>query len=129
AEIDAGAGPARAEALDRTALACDLAAAGVRPPTADRPLPFEAKVRVAGLHREARDLDRGEARAMQIELGVAEAIGKAARPRDQLCAEHLVVERVRALPVGNMDDAVIKLDRQCHASPLRAQDPAAFAVP
>jgi hypothetical protein len=28
-----------------------------------------------------------------------------------------------------MDDAVIKLDRQCHASPLRAQEPAAFAVP
>src|ERR1043166_8336858 len=51
---------------------------------------------------------------MQIELRVAKAIGESARPRNQFGTQHIAVERVRAFPVGNMNDAVVELDGQGH---------------
>ena len=87
-----------------------LAAAKMRDRISDRPFPFETQVAVAGLDRQPRHLGRLEARAMQVELGIAEAVGPAVRPLDQLGAEHVSIERVRALPIGDMHDAVVEGD-------------------
>src|SRR5262245_18099473 len=125
-EVDAHAGSACAETFDRTTFDRDLAAPEMCNRLADRPLPFKAQVGIAGLHREPRDLDGREARSMQIELRVAEAVGKAARSRNQLRAQHLAIEPVRPLPVGHMDNAVVELDRQWHVFTPGA---AAQAVP
>src|SRR5262245_62524354 len=83
----------------------------------DRAFPFEAEVAVARLHRQPRHLGGREARAMQIELGVAEPVAPSRWPPHQLRPKHIAIERVGTLPVGDMDDAVVELDRQCHELP------------
>jgi hypothetical protein len=45
--------------------------------------------------------------ADHVELPVAETISKTHWARDQLGAQHAGVKRVRALPIGDMDDAVV----------------------
>jgi hypothetical protein len=75
----------------------------------DWPAPFETKIAIAGLHRQSRHLSRLHAGPMNIELLVAEAIGKAARrPRHQFGAEHLGIERVGALPFRHVNDAMVE---------------------
>src|SRR5215471_4750541 len=110
AEIDAGAGALRAEALDRPGVDWHAAALKVDDGVGNRPIPLEAEVAVARLDRKARHLGRMKARSMQIELGGAEPIGPALRAPNKLGAEHIAVERVRALPVRDMDHAVVECD-------------------
>jgi hypothetical protein len=49
---------------------------------------------------------------MNVELPVAEPVGVADGALDQFRAQHLGVESVRALPVGDMNDAVIEFYRK-----------------
>src|SRR5262249_3006910 len=72
AEVDAGAPALGAEALHRPGLDLDAAAAEMGDGVGDRSRPFEAEIAVARLHRQPRDLGRLHARAMHVELLVAE---------------------------------------------------------
>jgi hypothetical protein len=47
---------------------------------------------------------------MQVELRGAETIGPALRAANELGPQHIAIERVRALPVGDMHDAVVEGD-------------------
>jgi hypothetical protein len=42
----------------------------------DPPIPFKAKVAIARSHRQPRDLSRGDAWSVHVELPVAETISK-----------------------------------------------------
>src|SRR5262245_61154615 len=110
AEIDAGAGALGAEALDRPGVDRDTAALKVDDGVGNRPIPLEAEVAIARLDRKARHLSRMKARSMQIELRGAEPIGPALRAPNKLGAEHIAVQRVRALPVRDMHHAVVECD-------------------
>src|SRR5262249_10414830 len=110
AEIDAGAGALGAEALDRPGVDRDTAALKVDDGVGNRPVPLEAEVAVAWLHWKPRHLGGMKARSMQIELRTAEPVGPPLRAPNELGAEHIAVERVRALPVRDMDHAVVERD-------------------
>ena len=118
AEIDAGALPLGAEALQRTPLDGDTAALKVLYRIRDRSAPFKTKIAVAGRDRKPRHFRGLDAGAMNVELPVAETIGVADRPGDQLGAEHLGVEGVRALPVGHVDHAMVERYRQHGLQPF-----------
>jgi hypothetical protein len=51
-----------------------------------------------------------KAGSMEVELRVAETVRPAVRPPNELRAQHIAVERVGALPFGNMHDAVVEAD-------------------
>src|SRR5262249_48064645 len=110
AEIDAGAGALGAEALDRPGVDRDTAALKMGDGVGNRPVPLEAEVAVARLHGKPRHLGWMKARSMQIELRRAETIGPPLRASNELGAEHIAVERVRALPVRDMYHAVVERD-------------------
>src|SRR5437773_9199486 len=57
-----------------------------------------------------RSLRRMKTGSMQVELRGAETVRPAVRPPDELGAQHIAVERVGALPFGNMHDAVVEAD-------------------
>src|SRR6516162_7593506 len=114
AEIDAGAGALGAEALDRPGVDRDPATLKVGDGVGNRPVPLEAKVAVARLDRKPRHLGRMKARSMQIELRGAEPIGPPLRAPNELGAEHIAVERVRALPVRDVHHAVVERDGERH---------------
>src|SRR5579883_63272 len=114
AEVDAGAAALGAEALHRAGFDLDAVALQVRDSVGDRTSPLEAEVAVARLHRQPRHLGRLDARPVHVELLVAEPVREAGGPRYQLGAEHVAIERIRALPLGDMDDTVIEPRRQCH---------------
>src|SRR5690349_18632620 len=83
----------------------------------DRPVPGEADVAAPGRHRHVRQRLRVHARAVHVELLAAEAVlGCAALFTDELGTEHVPVERVRARPVGHVDDAVVELDHGSSAA-------------
>ena len=63
-----------------------------------------------GCYRKPRHLGGMKPRSMQVELRGAETIGPALRTTNELGAQHIAVERVRALPVGDMHDAVVEGD-------------------
>src|SRR5262249_5075126 len=126
AEIDAGAGPFGAEALDRPGVDRDPAALKVGDGVRNRPVPLEAEIAVAGLDRKPRHLGRMKAGPMQIELRRAEPVGPPLPTPNELGAEHITVARVRALPVRDMDRAVVECEGQWHGPPRR---PAAQAGP
>src|SRR5262249_57317968 len=110
AEIDAGAGALGAVALDRPGVDRDTATLKVGDGVGNRPAPLEAEVAVARLDRKPRHLGRMKARSMQIELRGAEPIGPPLRAPNELGAEHIAVERVRALPVRDVHHAVVEGD-------------------
>src|SRR5262245_61018454 len=110
AEIDAGAGALGAEALDRPGVDRDTATLKVGDGVGNRPAPLEAEVAVARLDRKPRHLGRMKARSMQIELRGAEPIGPRLRAPNELGAEQIAVERVRALPVRDVHHAVVERD-------------------
>src|SRR5262249_49191543 len=114
AKIDARPRPLRAEAFGRPGVDLHAAALEMSDGRRDRPVPFETEIAVAGLDGQPRHFGGMKARTMQIELHGAESICPALRPGDELGAEHVAVECVRALPVGHMHDAMIELDRQRH---------------
>src|SRR5262245_62868390 len=82
----------------------------------DRPVPLKAKIAVARRDRQPRHLGRMKARTMQVELRGAETIGPALRPANEFGAQHVAVERVRALPVGDMHHTVVEANGQSSAS-------------
>src|SRR6266702_687234 len=110
AEIDAGAGALGAEALDRPRIDGNAATLKVGDGVGNRPVPLEAEVAVARLDRKPRHLGRMKARSMQVELRNAEPIGPPLRAPNELGAEHVAVERVRALPVRDVHHAVVERD-------------------
>src|SRR5260370_38875197 len=114
AEIDADAGPFGAEALDRPGVNRDPAALKVDDGVRNRPVPLEAEIAVAGLDRKPRHLGRMKAGPVQIELRRAEPVGPALRAPNELGAEKIAAERVRALPVRDMYHAVVEGDGQWH---------------
>src|SRR5262249_7797171 len=114
AEIDASAGPLGAEALHRPGLDRNAAALEVNDGLRDRSVPLEADIAVARSYRKPRDFGRMKSRSMQVELRGAETVGPTLWPLNELGAQHIAVERVRALPVGDMYDAVVEADRQRH---------------
>src|SRR3954454_5291666 len=98
AKVDTGPRPFRAEALDRPAMDRHLATVEMRDGVCNRAFPFKAQVAVAGLDRQPRHLGRCEARAVQIELGVAEPVAPSRWPPHQLGPQNVAIEGVRALP-------------------------------
>src|SRR5262245_51827672 len=86
AEIQAGARALGAEALHRSGVNGNAAAAEVCDRICDRPFPFKAKVAVAWLDGKARHFSGREAGPVQIELHRTEAIGPAIGATDQLGA-------------------------------------------
>src|SRR4051794_22040917 len=118
AKIYARACTLRAEALDRPGVDRHAQALEMGNGVGNGPVPFEAKVAVAGLDRKARHLGRMKSRPMQIELDPTEAVGPTLRPTNELGAEHVAIERVRALPVGNVHNAMIERDGQRHGCPV-----------
>ena len=66
----------------------NAAAIEMRDGVGDRPIPFEAQIAVAGRNRQPRHFGGLYARPVHIELLVAEAIGVAHRPGDELGAHH-----------------------------------------
>src|SRR5262245_20061705 len=117
AEVDARALPERAVALDRTELDRDLMLVQVLDGALDRAVPAETDVAVARAHAVPRDWVRVDAGAVDIELlvvegAVRESLGAVAGPEpvreagpagDDLGADDVRVEPVRALPVGDRD--------------------------
>src|SRR3954451_5326691 len=68
----------------------------------------EAAVAVAGADSTLRDRVRVHAGAVDVELLVAEAVREAGAAADDLGADDVAIERVRALPVGDRDDEVVE---------------------
>src|SRR5262249_4557776 len=110
----ADARPLCAEALDRTGVDGNAVALEMDDGTRDRPVPLKAKIAVARRDRQPRHLGRMKARTMQVELRGAETIGPALRPANEFSAQYVAIECVRALPVGDMYDAVVEANRQRH---------------
>src|SRR5215471_18376488 len=110
AEIDAGAGPLGAEALQRPGLDRNAAALEVNDGIRDRSVPLEADIAVARSYRKPRDLGRMKSRSMQVELRGAETVGPALWALNELGAQYIAIERVRALPIGDMHHAVVEGD-------------------
>jgi hypothetical protein len=54
---------------------------------------------------------------MQVELRVSKAIRPTIAVLDELCAEHIAIKGVRPLPIGDMNNAMIKFDAE-HLSHL-----------
>lgn len=110
AEVDARALPAGARPLDRPLDDLDAERAEVVEGTLDGAVPDEAEIAVPRPHRVGRDGKRVDARPVDVELLVAEPVGEAGAALDELRAEHIPVERVRARPVGDGDHAVVECD-------------------
>ena len=84
----------------------------------DRAGPDEAEVGVPGTHRLGRD-QAADIRvgAVDVQPLVAEGIGKpAVLERDDLGAEDVAVEGVRAIPVADRDDDVVEREPQSSRS-------------
>jgi hypothetical protein len=85
----------------------------VRDRTVDRTVPDEAEVCAARSDRRVGVRLAVDAGPVDVQLVRAEAVHVALAARDQLGAEHVGVEGVRPVPVGDGDDAVIE---RCHVS-------------
>src|SRR6516225_2044046 len=86
----------------------------------DRSDPFKAQLAIARRHGDAGDFGRPHARPMGIELLVAEPIGIAGRPRDQFGAQYRRVERIRALPIADMNDTMVEFSGNEHSTLILA---------
>ena len=96
-------------ALDRPPLDLDAVLGEVLDRALDRPIPDEAQVGGAGWGLGGGHGLRRRGGTVHVELGVRKPVGPAAPGQlDDLRAQHLAVERVRALPVGDGDDDVIE---------------------
>ena len=77
----------------------------------DRASPDEAQVGIPRTHPLPRDRERHGARAVDVQLLRAESVREAALVElDELGAEDVAVEGVRALPLGDGDDDVVERD-------------------
>jgi hypothetical protein len=109
AEVDARAAALAARALDRAELDLDAVRAQALDRRFDRPVPHEAQVAVSRTHRIGSPRVRLAARAVDVQLLVAEAIGVPALVElDQLGAEDGAVEGVGILPVRDGNDDVVE---------------------
>src|SRR4051812_27215138 len=100
-----GAVPRHWAQLDRDAVALQ-----VRDGLFGGAVPREAEVAVAGPHRIGGARLGRRSRAVHVQLLLADAVRvPAVRQLDELGAEHVAVERVRPLPVGDRDYNVVEL--------------------
>ena len=87
----------------------------------DRAFPFKAQVAVAGLDRQPRHLGRCEARAVKVELGVAETVAPSRWPPHQLGPQHVAqhAQQVGA-PARGGDEIRVTADGGATVQPLLA---------
>ena len=83
--------------------------------TGDRAVPDEAEVGVARADRVGGARVGVDPRTVHVELLGAEPVRITGLALDDLGAEHVAIERVRAHPVADGDDGVIEADQaiQC----------------
>jgi hypothetical protein len=86
--------------------------------------PDEAEIASARLYRKPRNYVGVNAGPMYVQLLLAEAVHRnTVRIADELCAEDVAVEGVRARPLGDVDRAMIEPDHHratlLHATTLR----------
>src|SRR5581483_9540054 len=110
AEVEARALPSGRAALHGSELDGDAVRGEMRGGGLDMSWPFEARVAVAGRHRQPRHRVGMDSGPVAIELRVAEAIGPAVALPDQLGAQHVAIEGIGAHPVGDVDDAVVQFE-------------------
>jgi hypothetical protein len=112
AEVDALARTPRAVAGNRSLFDRDATALEVGERLRDGPRPLEAQVAVSrcdGHPSKRMGLDPGP---MHVQLLRTEAVGPAPGAAvDQLGAHDVYVKAIRSLPVRDVDDAVVQLDR------------------
>jgi hypothetical protein len=77
----------------------------------DGSLPFKTQVAIPGLDRQPCDLGRPYAWSVHIELPVTQPVNPAMRPLYERNPYYFFVEFIGPIPIGNVDDAVIKLRR------------------
>jgi hypothetical protein len=117
-EVHARALSASSRPLDGPRLDLYLVGAQVLHGLLDRAGPDEAEVAVPGTHRLGRD-QAADIRvgAVDVQPLVAEGIGEpAVLERDDLGAEDVAVEGVRATPVADRDDDVVERELQSSRS-------------
>ena len=107
-EVDAHPVAGRPVSSHRSELDLDAGAVQVRDRVVDRPGPHEAEIAPAWLHRELRDGRGLHAGAVHVELLSPEAVRPTRPDRDELGAQHVTVEGVRALPLAHVDHAVVE---------------------
>src|SRR3989442_1091293 len=98
--------PRHRSGLDRNAVAVQ-----VFDRAGDRAVPFEAQVAVPRRHRHTRDHRWTNARAMHIELLLADAVSEAPIDLYDLDTEHVSIESVRADEVAHRDHDVVEFHR------------------
>jgi hypothetical protein len=116
----------------RAELDVDLVGAQVVDRSLDWSRPFEAEIATARVYRKPSNRGRLEAGPMYVELLLAEAVHRnTVRLADELRAEDLAIERIRAPALADMDHAVIDANLH-HTTLLRGpacpSQPAAAAV-
>jgi len=116
AEIDADAGAACSMSLNRSQFDCDAMTPQMPDGIFDRPRPFEAQVASTWRNRKPCDRSRRRSGTVNIELCLSKAINPGRSGRHHLRPKDIMVEGVGSLPVRDVDNAVIELDR--HGCPL-----------
>lgn len=109
AKIHAHALPFHARSNSRTDLDRYALRLKVRNRFLDRPWPLKTQITAASRDRNPCVRIARLSRAMHVQLLVSKTIGPPVRKRDKLGAKNVAIETIRALPVGDRDDAVIKL--------------------
>src|SRR5512132_2001618 len=116
AEVHTRALPSRAVVADRAGLDRDPVLLEVLDRGLEGARPDEAEIAVAGLNWQSC-VQALEARPVDVEVPLAEDVmGERFIALDDFGAEDVAVEGVRAVPVGDRDDAVIEC--QAHAETL-----------
>ena len=114
-EVDALPATESALPLDRAFLDNDAVRREMLNRPCDRAGPAEAEIRVPRPHRVGRARVRCRARPVDVELLVAEPVRIATLLQlEHLGTEHVAVEAVRPLPVGDGDHAVVEDNRIRH---------------
>ena len=85
----------------------------------DWAVPLKAEIAVSRLDWQARHFGRTDSGSMQVELDRAKTVCPSLQPLDQRGPEHISIEDVGALPVGNMHHAMVERDRNRHSCSLR----------
>jgi hypothetical protein len=119
AEIDADAGSACSMSLDRSQFDCDAMTPQMPDGIFDRPRPFEAQVASTWRNRKPCDRSGRQSGTVNIELCLSKAINPGRSSRHHLRPKDIMVEGVGSLPVRDVDNAVIELDRHGCSLPPR----------
>lgn len=87
----------------------------------DRPVPDEAEIAVARPHRNSRHREGTAPGAVNVQLLLTETVGETAAVLDELRTHGVAEEGVRALPVGDGDDAVVERGYWIASAPSRCR--------